>query len=253
MDKIHNNPARVGKFTSSNISALMAKAKDGSFGKPALTYIAEVNFERKLVRALNNESNARALTWGKAVEKVAFGLLGLAYSSKNEASGDDRETLTHPTIKYWVGSPDGLKHTTGGKTVYDIKCPYTLKSYCTFYDCKTIEDVRANVDKGEDYYWQLVSNAIITGSKYAELIYFVPYKSQLELVREYVNNYDGDQNQFAWINWATDDQLPWLPEEGYYDNFKIIRWEVTQASRDELTARVKAAGAMLYQAKEGQQ
>jgi hypothetical protein len=51
-------------------------------------------------------------------------------------------------------------------------------------------------------------------------------------------NYDGDQNKIAWINWASDDELPYLIEGGHYQNLNIIRFEVPQADKDFLTKRV---------------
>src|SRR4051812_35840234 len=109
-----NNIARIGSFTSSEIVALTKKAKDGkSFGAPALTYISETNMERRLGRSVDDEKVAKALTWGKLLEPRAFNQLGLEYILSST------ETDVHPTIPYWSGSKDGIKHDEG-KTVADI-------------------------------------------------------------------------------------------------------------------------------------
>jgi hypothetical protein len=101
-----NNIARRGNFTSSEIVALTTLSKDKkSFGAPALTYIEEKNFERKLCRSLDSESNARPLVWGKLLEGYWFDLLGLEYTLSST------ETDVHPTIKCWSGSKDGMKKT----------------------------------------------------------------------------------------------------------------------------------------------
>src|SRR3990172_2945044 len=110
---INNSEKRIGNFTSSEISALMSKSKDGGFGKPALTYIEECNMERRLGRSLTDEVSARPLTWGKLVEVKAFELLGLDYKISSQ------ETDLHPEISYWAGSSDGNKFDEG-KTVFDI-------------------------------------------------------------------------------------------------------------------------------------
>lgn len=230
MDKIRN-----GRFTSSGISALMSSGKaKGTFGKPFYTYVEEKYFETKLLRRLDNESNAKPTSWGKLVERHAFDQLGTEYNLVSQ------ETIVHPSIGLWAGSPDLEKYDTG-KTVCDIKCPMTLKSFCTFYECETIEEVRDKHKDGEDYYWQLVSNSILLNTKYAELIIYVPYYYELVQIRELANNYDGDQNKVAWINWAGDDDLPYIPEESEYKNLKVIRFEVPESDKKALTERVNAA------------
>ena len=226
---------RAGRFTSSKIAALMSNGKvKGTFGKPALTYIKEKLFETKLGRRLDNETNARATSWGNLVEDIAFEQLSTGYKKVSQ------ETIQHPTIENWSGSPDLIKY-DDGLTVGDIKCPMTLKSFCTFYECENIDEVREMHDDGEKYYWQLVSNSILLGTKCAELIIYVPYQDELETIREAARNYDGDQNKIAWINWANDEDLPYLIRGIYYKNIKVIRFEVPQSDKDALTERVNAA------------
>lgn len=226
---------RVGRFTSSAISALMSngKTKD-TYGKPFYTYVRKKYFETKLGRRIDNETNARPTSWGKLVEKQAFELLGTEYNLVSQ------ETITHPTINAWSGSPD-LEKFDEGKTVCDIKCPMTLESFCTFYECETIEQVREQHKDGEDYYWQLVSNSILLDTKYAELIIYVPYQEELETIREAARNFDGDQNKIAWVNWANDEDLPYLIPGIFYKNLKTIRFEVPESDKIALTQRVKAA------------
>jgi len=257
MSSITENVDRIGNFTSSEIAALMTTSKDGkSFGKPALTYIEEKNMERRLGRSLDSETNARPLTWGKLIEKRVFDLLGLEYTLTSQ------ETVQHPTISCWSGSQDGNKFDDGG-TVIDIKCPITLKSFCQLvdgiYQCEDslgvadgnmiIHSVCETHKDGEKYYWQLVSNAILTNSKYAELIVYVPYKSELPEIRELANNYDGnDQHKYAWIVYADDNELPYLPDDGYYKNLNIIRFLVPESDKILLTEKVLAAQKLLINA-----
>ena len=65
---IQQSKNRVGNFNSSEIVALTTqnKSKNG-FGKPALTFIEECNFERRLDRSITDEVTARPLSWGKPV------------------------------------------------------------------------------------------------------------------------------------------------------------------------------------------
>jgi hypothetical protein len=241
---MNQNISRNGNFTSSEIFTLMTLAKDGkSFGKPALTYIDECNMERRLGRSLTDESNARPLTWGKLLEKRCFDLLTTEYRLSS------LDTLMHPTITYWAGSPDGNKFDEGG-TVIDIKCPLTLKSFCQLVDSKDIGELRDNHKDGEKFYWQLVSNAILTDCNHAELIVYVPYLKELNEIRELTQNYEGNPNKVAWINWAEDNEIPYLIEGGHYKNINIIRFGVPQSDKDLLTERVLKAGELLIKVPE---
>jgi hypothetical protein len=238
------NPIRNGNFNSSEIVALTTsgKVKD-SFGKPAFTFIDECNMERRLQRNLCDESNARPLSWGKLVERRVFDLLGTDYDLRS------LETLQHPTIDCWVGSPDGFRYPNETKAVCDFKCPLTLKSFCQLVDAWTkggIEQVRADHKDGEKFYWQLVSNACITGCEFAELIVYAPYKSELEEIRELARNIDvANPYKFLWIAAAMDDELPFLVDGGYYKNINVMRFEVPFLDKQFLTERVLLAREML--------
>ncbi len=236
---INQTRARWGNFSSSEIGKLMTTAKDGkSFGKPALDYIAECNYERNLGRSIETDTNAKNFSWGHLMEKRCFSLLGLEYKLSST------ETDVHPTIPVWVGSKDGNKWDEG-KTVIEIKAPITLKSFCQFMQEPDIESIRKNHPSGDIYFWQCISNAILTESKFAELIVYVPYLEELPAIREFAAEYDGDKNKVAWIHFAQDNDLPWIPKGGRYKNLNIIRWEVAQSDRDALTERILAAGSLL--------
>jgi hypothetical protein len=207
-------------------------------GDAALTYIEECNMERRLGRSISDESNARPLLWGSLAESKAFELLGLEYTLNSQ------DTISHPKIPYWSGSADGFKYDEG-KTVIDIKCPWTLKSFCQLADCKTIEEVRKNHKDGEKFYYQLVSNAVINDCKYAELIIYMPYFSELDSIRDMASNYDGiDQGKFIWVTYP-DTSLPYIHDGGYYKNIHKIRFEVPKEDKILLTDTVLRAGKLL--------
>ncbi len=230
--------SRIGSFTSSEIVALTTKGKSEMFGAAAKNYIQETNMERRLGRSISADTNARPLSWGKLLERRCFDLLGLEYQLSSA------ETVVHPKIPYWAGSADGFKYDEG-KTVIDIKNPISLKSFCEFADCKTIDEVRENHKDGEKYFWQLISNAILSDCKFAELIIHCPYKSELSAIREMANNYTGNANHVAWINFSTDEELPYILDGGFYKNINIIRWEISSADKEFLTSRVLEAGKLL--------
>lgn len=243
-----NNELRHGNFTSSEIVALTTVGKDRvSFGKPALTYIQETNMERRLGLPISDECNARPLTWGKLVEKRVFDLLGLEYIFLAQ------ETICHPTISYWVGSPDGKKEDKG-RTVTETKCPMTRKSFCLLVDplysgingIEAMNIIRDTHPDGEKFYWQLVSNSILVDSKFAELIVYMPFKSELDDIRFMAQNVPTEQlSKHYWIAMGQDEDLPHLKDRGYYNNLNIIRFEVPEEDKEQLTETVIRAGKLL--------
>jgi len=156
---------RNGNFSSSMIHLLMKRDKQGGFGAPALNYIREKRYELRLGRSINSDHSARSTTWGTFLENRAFELMPMNYKLES------KERLAHPTIKHWTGAPD----LNAEDVVCDIKCPYTLKSFCETVD--SLVDVETFKSVRPDAYWQLVSNAILTGKDQAEIIVYCPYQS----------------------------------------------------------------------------
>jgi len=244
--------SRVGNITSSEIGSLMADGttKD-SIGKPFYTYIDECNMERRLGMPLEKEISTFDMAWGKLCEKFAFDLLGITYQECSTV------TIAHPDYPFWLGTPDGIKYDEG-KTVADTKCPGTRKSFCQLVDAmnvpendgererKILDNIKKGHKDGKKFYWQLVSNAILTDSKYAELIVVMPYKSQLPLIREMAANWDGeDQWQFKKIYESFDETLPYLNDSGHYKNLNVFRFEVPTEDKIALTKRVLLASKSL--------
>ena len=246
-----NNQLRNGNFTSSENVALVSVDTSGKRpGKPFWTYIEETNMERRLGRSLTDELTARAVLWGKLLERRAFELLGTDYKLCSQ------ETIPHPDIDCWAGSPDADRFNNedpSQNAVIDFKCPITLKSFCQlvqpFYDGLRGMDyfnaIRSgytdnNGNKhekhkdGEKFYWQLVSNACITNRNFIELIVYLPYQSELSAIRELC---EGNKDYYS-IYFANEDELPFLIDGGYYKNINVMRAEIPQADKDLLTERV---------------
>lgn len=232
-----NNNLRWGRFTSSNIGDLMSVAKDKvSFGKPALTLIEEKAMERRLKRTLSVENTSRLLDWGKSAESIAFDKLGTQYTMCSD------ETIIHKDYPYWAGTPDLIRHTSEGQIVCDIKCPFTLKSFCTFIDSFErggIDEVRKQHQDGEKYYWQLVSNAVLTGCNKAELVVYMPYESELQEIKRNAELYP-----FQWLVFAHEAELPYIIDGGYYKNINILAFDIPQCDIDLLTSNVIRANEM---------
>lgn len=232
--------SRVGNFSSSEIYNLMSKGR-GDFsvenvGKPFDTYVRNKVRESRLKRGLHQRQNSRITTWGLFVEKMVFDKLSLNYELVSKTR------YVHPDFDRWTGMPDCV--TRDKSVVSDIKCPWTLTSFCDMVDAMA-EGWEKLREVKPDYYWQLVSSSILTGIDTAELIVYVPYKKDLEAIKEAANSHSWDgslsENDVAFINFATDEELPYLKEDGDYADLNHLQFKVPQEDKDLLTARVKMA------------
>lgn len=234
---------RVGNFTSSEIYKLMSNGKKpGSIGVPGLTYIEEKKMERRLGRSLDSEVTAKPTSWGKLLEKRAFELLGIEYQLSST------ETIRHKTIDCWAGSPDGYRNFETGRSVIDIKSPYTLKSFCILYDaietCE-LEKLR-DTEYGDRYYWQIVSNAIMSECNQGELTLYCPYQEELQDIRDMAAGMDSSQlSKYYWLVNSFDEDLPYLINGGHYKNLTNFRFIIPQEDKEALTERVLQAEKLL--------
>lgn len=214
------NINRIGHFTSSKVGRLMMTPAKRN------TYISEVRMERKLKRPLETDVSAKPLTWGNLVEGFVFDTkLGLEYQLTSS------DVIKHPTVEWWSGSPDGMRE----GCVMDIKCPYTLKSFCELSEM-TIETFKKDEP---EYYWQLVSNSILLGVENAELIVFCPEYSDLPSIIHRAQNIDSlDQYKYYWIASANYDELPYLTEESEYKSLFKLEFRVPEQDKEDLTQAI---------------
>jgi hypothetical protein len=202
-----------------------------------LTYIEEKNAERMFEMPLDSEMNSKPTSWGNFVEQFAFAKLGLDYQLSSQTS------ILHKEIDCWAGSADGFKFDKG-KTVIDIKCPFTRLRFSQLIKIKTGEELKENF---EEYYWQLVSNAILNECKYAELIVYMPYYSDLKLISEEVFNYDGDQKPYEFIFYQIE-SCPFIYDFSQrLKDLNKLRFEVSEADKLFLTEKVKLASKYLIE------
>ena len=258
MITVANNPVRVGRFTSSEIYRLMssgkrpmtegelaARPKSGPGSKSTLVedgpgeafynYVDEKRWERRLGRSIKEDVSARPLEWGNFIEHRAFRQLPFEYTLASQM------TISHSEIDCWCGTPDGYSP----ESVIEIKAPWTLKSFCTMYECQTIQELREKHKQGEQYYWQCVSNAILLDKKYAELVVYLPYLSEIPEIQNETEYFDGDQNKIQWIKFANHDDLPYVVDGGEITNLHVIKFEVPNQDKLRLIHRVKLAARSL--------
>jgi hypothetical protein len=238
---ILKNTNRYGNFTSSEIFKLISRDKSGKgFGAPALTYIEERNLEFKLSRSLDTDVYTRDMAWGIFLERRVYELLPFGYALQSDI------TNSHPTIPFWRGSAD---LTFEDLKIAEIKC-YQPKKFAKYTDAIMAGDLQKFKEEFVQEYWQLVSNAIINKVPNAEAISYMPYKSDLHLIREMADLYDEPDNwKYRFIAEGEDNTLAFLPNGGYYKDLNRFEFEVPQEDIELLTYRVQQAGEMLIKNK----
>lgn len=245
------SPIRNGNFNSSEIFRLMKPGKsEGSYSVDAKTFVSECNWERKAKRSIEVQSNAKPLTWGKCCEPIAFNRIGLSYILMSD------QTIQHPDIPWWVGSPDA--HT---KTICaDLKCPQQLESFrkmsepyydpktgLLLYEAFTIEALRKNHKDGDKFYWQIVSNSallnVVKGLSITkgQIIIYVPYEDEIQEIKD---SCDGNPDYY-WI-WASEkESFPYLIREGEFKSINIIEFDILPSEVHRLEQRILEEGKFL--------
>lgn len=242
MDAVRVNPLRVGHFTSSNFHKLMSEGKAaGSYGKPFNTYIEEKRYERKLGRSLNKEANTYEMTWGKACEiYVLEQLLNTSYQPCST------ESLVHPKFPEWTGTPDAFKHLKDGKKIVELKCPFTLLSFCKFAESATIDEAIKKHDDAVKYAWQCRSNCAITGLNDAELIIFCPYEDELDKIKAIATSLVNEgKYEYKWLMFADNETLPYIHRGGEYRHLHYIDVPLTADDNEKMEARAMEAIRLL--------
>lgn len=223
-------------------------------GEAAVKYILDTKREQRIGRSLDNESSARPLLWGNLVEPYAFDQLGMEYIYSSQ------ETINHPFIKRYKGTPDGKKEDEGGTTV-EMKCPWTITSFCQLIEplyegltgmdaMNALRDGYRDKDglwhkphaDGEKFYQQCISNSILQKTKHCELVIFLPYYSQLQDIMDLANQKDGfEASKYYFVANAVDGDLPSIPDDGFYKNLNIIRFDPPEQDKSHMITIIKKA------------
>lgn len=246
---------RAGNFTSSSIHKLIPmgnrpmttdelaayklanpksqkKNIEAGFSAAGLTYIEEKRKEIRLGRQLQQEKNPRAASWGNFCEKIVFEKLPMKYIKNRK--GNRKTHLTLP----WSGEEDFDRD----EFVGDFKA-FELNNFCTTHDAasKGWETLK---EECPEIAWQLVSGSVLTGKPKAELILFVPYKAELEMIIQEAKELDDPR--YRWLTFVeNEDELPYLLEGRHYKNISHFEFEIPQADRAMLVGRVEEASKLL--------
>lgn len=252
---------RISRATSSSIVSLVASGTaSNSVGKPFFTYVEECRYEKSLLQNLESEVEVLATEWGKLVESFVHKKLPKEYRFHSD------QTKEHPKYPIWVGTPDGSKFKAILKklildAITDIKCPLTKKAFCQLVSGlyeelpnggvkklenpdmnKALQKLICKAKDGKKFYWQLVSNSCIFGTKFAELIVFMPFFETLEEIIKYNDNLPESSYK---VSFARPGQLPFILRESGFEEINIIRFEVPILDKLFLEKRVKMFDACI--------
>lgn len=237
---ITENTLRDGAFTSSKASLLVKSGRGNEFSAAGLTYIRQRRTERRMGRTIELNKAGRSAAWGLALEGYVYNQL--------EFSGYEltsQESKQHSLYPFWVGSADLVAPRV---KVGDIKC-YEPDAFSQLTDAILTQDIETFKDQCPDEYWQLVSNAAINQVPKAEIISFMPYKKDLEAVKDYVDNIDDGMEQWRYkfisdlIGMEELSSIPYLPDNGYYKDLNRFEFEVPVKDIETLTDRILLAEA----------
>lgn len=174
--------SRKGKLTASEIVNIMTKGrgKDEVFGKTAISYMNEKVAERMMDDdafiwyMTDIKKSTPAMRWGTEYEDTAR-------EQYEMATG--RKVMDCPFMEmqgyegYVGGSPDGRCSTMD--RIIEIKSPFNPAIHLEHCQWKTPEDLA----KGNlQYYYQVIHNMIITGTKLCDFISYSPlFRGGLDL------------------------------------------------------------------------
>lgn len=235
-----NNSNRWGKFTSSNVYKLIKEGRGKEeFSAPGLTYIQEKAIERKMQSCLDGGAHTQSLAWGNFMELMVYSILGVQYQISS------KETTLHPKYgKFWSGSKDlfTVNNETGEmESIAEIKC-YQKKNFALYTDCLLKKDIELFKNEFPKEYWQIVSNACLENVEIGEAISYMPYVSEAEEIKQMAFDYDGaDQWKYKFIQDLPVEDLPFIPDGGYYKNINKFAFIVPQEDKDFLETRILLA------------
>jgi hypothetical protein len=109
--------AKLGKVSSSGISAVLSKGRNGGIPLTRNSYMDDLIAERMLGRTIGSFEN-EAMQWGSACEAEARTFYELTRNVDVQQVG----FIDHPTIPMAGSSPDGL---IGDDGFIEAKCPNT--------------------------------------------------------------------------------------------------------------------------------
>ena len=175
------------------------------------------------------------------MEVVLFNLLGLEYKLEY------KNTFLHPKYgEFWSGTPDLVAEDKIG----EIKCfePLHFGKLSKLLIKGDIDEIKK---EEKEVYWQCVSNAIICDKPKAEIIAYMPYKSELEAIiaqieeTNFLERHGMNDFDYYFMTHEPIETLPYLPDDSKFSNINKLVFEVPEEDKEFLTERMIEASKLL--------
>lgn len=164
---------RHEKFTSSEIWKLTKKNKAGNgFGAPAITYIKQRVKQARWGKSFVS-SGSVATKWGLHFEEYAAARFAEESGLHIISYSDPKKDFKCSPLPHHGGTPDFT--TFDEEIVGSIKCPQE-EAFIDLWDIIKAKDLAKFKKDEEAYYWQLISDKIVTGAKYCAFVIYMPYE-----------------------------------------------------------------------------
>lgn len=181
--------ARLGMITGSAVGNLMGSGRGGNpFSATAESYMQQLAFERAMSPDIVaddelfgayisvTEVHSKAMEWGHKQEDNAAQLFAAMFSETYEPQAEPftpemqaPPSVRHKTIPHFASSPDRMftDTATGETCCLEIKSPQgkAFSKYASIITLPTEAERLEALKKAEpNYYWQLFSHMMVTGT-----------------------------------------------------------------------------------------
>jgi hypothetical protein len=164
--------ARLGKFTASNFSELMAKPYDKSakWSKSSINYIKDLALQQFLNKYTSRPDND-ATRWGMRYEETALNEFA------NASGFIVRETgfILHPEFPDAGATPDAIiieNKDSENIILAQVKCPYSQKNHLKY--ARKIQDAKSLKKCRSSIHWQIQGEIWVTGATHSYFVSFDP-------------------------------------------------------------------------------
>ena len=164
--------ARLGKFTASHFSDLMAKpaANLAPWSKSAINYIQDLALQLYLNKYTSRPDND-ATRWGMRKEEEALQEFGRASGFEVNETG----FVLHPMFPEVGATPDAFvveKDQPESLILAQVKCPYGQKNHLHYI--RKIQDAGSLKKCRCAYHWQIQGEIWVTGASHSYFVSFDP-------------------------------------------------------------------------------
>lgn len=232
-----NSKLRDGRFTSSQMHRLAASLKNGNPSSAFFTYCEEVKYQRAMERSTETRVLTKPMKWGSLFELVLFDYESLDIQLSH------KETIVHKDHSFWSGTPDFYQ---GNIKTIEVKCPQP-KRFAKLSLSLISQNTETIKAQDKESYWQVVSNSILLGTPRAEIICYMPYKSEVEKIVQLHNDTNFleerglNPEDYYFLQQDDIETMAYLPDDSGFKNINRFEFDVPQEDIDFLTDRVLLA------------